>query len=235
MEETVKERLIRFIKFENISKKNFEIKCGLSNGYIGSIRKSIGGDSLVKILTNFPDLNREWLLYGEGEMLKGTYTSEKSNAKLLGNVFTAGQKDDGVLMIDYIPVAAQASFIESLDMANPETFEQYPLIPKGNERNEIESLRIFEVDGDSMYPTLTGGSLILAKEIPERSWHYAEGVVVAVYNEYVVVKRIYANRLLTDNCLILKSDNEQYGEMTVPLSDLRGLYKAKRIISSDIF
>ncbi|MBD5279125.1 MAG: S24 family peptidase [Bacteroides sp.] len=168
-------------------------------------------------------------------MLKGEQAADRSNARLIGKVFGAGQKDEGVVMVDFIPVSAHATFIENIDTISSADFEQYPLIPMGNERNDIDSLRIFEVDGDSMYPTLTAGSLILAKEIPERSWHYAEGVVVAVYNEYVVVKRIASNRLLTDNCLILKSDNETYGEMTVPLSDLRGLYKAKRIISSEIF
>lgn len=96
------------------------------------------------------------------------------------------------------------------------------------------SLRVFEVEGDSMSPTILSGSLILTKEIPERSWHYAEGVVVAVFAEFVVVKRVAVNRLLTDNFLTLSSDNESYGQMTVPLSDIRGLFKAKRIISSPI-
>lgn len=137
-------------------------------------------------------------------------------------------------MVDYIPITAAASFVESFDNASDQWSEKYPVVAFGDEKNEIESLKIFEVEGDSMYPTIPSGSLILAKKIPEQSWHYAEGVVVVVFSDFVVVKRIAANKLLTDNCLVLKSDNEDYGMMTVALSDLRGLFKAKRIISSPI-
>lgn len=69
METTVKERLITYIKHKRISQKRFEIICGLSNGYINHITKGIGVEKLSTILNSFPDLNREWLLYGEGTML----------------------------------------------------------------------------------------------------------------------------------------------------------------------
>lgn len=36
------------------------------------MRKGYGSDKLRNVLTAFPELNREWLLYGEGEMLKPT-------------------------------------------------------------------------------------------------------------------------------------------------------------------
>ncbi len=136
-------------------------------------------------------------------------------------------------MVDYIPVSATATFIENLGGDNSD-FEKYPLVPFGNESAEAASLRIFEVDGDSMYPTIPSGALILVKEIPEKSWHYAEGVVVAVYDTFVVVKRIVKNDLLLNNTLILGSDNKDYGQMVVQQADLRALFKAKRIISSAI-
>ena len=161
-----------------------------------------------------------------GEMLK-------SNVRSLGGVYSASQKDDVVVMIDFVPVSARASFLENLDTYSC-SFEKFPIIPKSNEKAEIEKYKIFEVDGDSMYPTISDGALILAKIVPESSWHYAEGVVVAVFSDFVVVKRISRNELLTSNILVLASDNEKYGQMTVQLADIRAIYKAKRIISSDI-
>lgn len=166
-------------------------------------------------------------------MLKPMSKAE-SNARMVGEVFSARQRDDDVIMVDYVPISATATFIDSLAYGRDADLDKYPIVPMSNERNDVDSLRIFEVDGDSMFPTIASGSLILAKEIPECSWHYAEGVVVAVFSEYVVVKRIARNCLLTENYIILKSDNEDYGEMTVALVDIRGLYKAKRIISSEI-
>ena len=70
MEGTVKERTIQFIKYKGISMKSFEELCGLSTGYVTSMRKGYGSEKLNNVLIAFPDLNRDWLLYGEGEMLK---------------------------------------------------------------------------------------------------------------------------------------------------------------------
>lgn len=65
----IKERINIFIKSKGLTTKRFEELCGLSNGYISSMRKGFGGAKLNNVLTAFPDLNRDWLLYGEGSML----------------------------------------------------------------------------------------------------------------------------------------------------------------------
>lgn len=70
MESDVKQRLIQFIKMIHLTQKAFEDRCGMSNGYIANIRKSIGRDKLLSITQQFPQLNRDWLLYGEGDMLR---------------------------------------------------------------------------------------------------------------------------------------------------------------------
>ncbi len=72
MDTTIKDRTIEFVKYKGINMKTFEQKCGLSTGYVTSMRKGYGSDKLNNVLTAFPDLNREWLLYGEGQMLKDT-------------------------------------------------------------------------------------------------------------------------------------------------------------------
>ncbi|WP_159038617.1 hypothetical protein [Brumimicrobium mesophilum] len=67
---SVKERLKRFIKYENLKTKEFESLIKASNGYVNSISKGIGEDKLSNIREHFPNLNVEWLLRGEGSMLK---------------------------------------------------------------------------------------------------------------------------------------------------------------------
>lgn len=229
MEETVKDRLSTFLKSQGVSKSEFGRKIGVSSAYISSMRKSIQPDKLKAISESFPHLNTMWLLTGKGSMLRHT-----SNATEMGQVYSASQYDDVTEMVPFIPVSAHATFIETLENECSDEFERLPIIPCKGERQEIDKYKIFEVEGDSMFPTLRDGSLILAKEIPENRWHYAEGVVVAVFAEYVVVKRILRNNLLTGDTLLLGSDNEKYGQMTVALADIRALFKAKRIISSDI-
>ena len=74
MESTVKSRLLEFLKYKNLSQKKFEIACGLANGYVNNIRKSITIEKLQKITRQFPELNKTWLLTGEGMMINRAQT-----------------------------------------------------------------------------------------------------------------------------------------------------------------
>lgn len=68
--ESIKDRIIKFIRYRGLRVKQFENICGLSNGYINSMRKGFGREKLENVLSMFPELNRDWIVYGEGEMIK---------------------------------------------------------------------------------------------------------------------------------------------------------------------
>ena len=65
----MKERIMEFVRYKGLPVSTFEQMCGLSNAYVKNISKGVGADKLEKILNTFPELNRTWLLYGEGDML----------------------------------------------------------------------------------------------------------------------------------------------------------------------
>jgi hypothetical protein len=69
---TVKERLIQYLLYKNISQGAFEKRVGLGNGYINNISRSPSDKVLQRItqVEEFSDLNLVWLRMGEGEMLK---------------------------------------------------------------------------------------------------------------------------------------------------------------------
>ncbi|MBR0047347.1 MAG: helix-turn-helix transcriptional regulator [Bacteroidaceae bacterium] len=66
---TVKERLIQFINYKNLSAREFCRQCGVSSSFVSNIGKSISGSYLDKISMQFPDLNLSWLLLENGNML----------------------------------------------------------------------------------------------------------------------------------------------------------------------
>lgn len=70
MKSTVKERLIAFINYLGMSKNAFENACGLSTRYVSNISASVSPDKLKQISLKFPELNVEWLLTGQGDMLR---------------------------------------------------------------------------------------------------------------------------------------------------------------------
>ena len=61
------ERISEYATKKGITIADFERICGLGNGSVRKIRNTIGRRKLEDVLKAFPDLNRVWLLTGEGE------------------------------------------------------------------------------------------------------------------------------------------------------------------------
>jgi hypothetical protein len=87
----IKERTLEFIKYKGLKMVQFEQMCELSSGYVNSMRVGFGRDKLNKVLLQFPELSREWLLYGEGTMLK-----TQKNSEITQNVVQNNQNGDNI-------------------------------------------------------------------------------------------------------------------------------------------
>ena len=66
----IKDRILLFIESEGITKAEFERRSNLSNGYLNNLKGNIGSDKLENILSAFPELSRDWLMSGNGQMKK---------------------------------------------------------------------------------------------------------------------------------------------------------------------
>ena len=65
----MKDRLLEFIAYLGVSNYAFEKAVGLSNGYVRSLNGAIGADKLLDICRAYPQLSRDWLLTGVGDMV----------------------------------------------------------------------------------------------------------------------------------------------------------------------
>lgn len=61
-------RIIEYLSFKDISKRQFYIKTGLSNGFLDK-GENIGSDKLWRIVCSYQDINLFWLITGKGEKL----------------------------------------------------------------------------------------------------------------------------------------------------------------------
>ena len=116
------------------------------------------------------------------------------------------------IQIPFIPVHARATFAE--------TFET----------------EVFEVDGDSMDPTLITGEQVFCEYVDPADWKYITGpVVVAFGNNLIVVKRIKENNL-SNGELTLWSDNEMGGKFTLHTEQdqIRRMYKVRYTVYKPI-
>lgn len=183
MGDSVKERIKEFIDFKGIQMKVFENKCNLSTGYVTSMRKSLGSEKLNNVLTAFPELNREWLLYGEGNMLNETVS--KDNDRL----------------IPFYDVETTGGYNGRVSSSEEGSLSGY--IQPGGWFDGRETAAIRHV-GDSMteYPN---GCVLAVREVQEKRLLIPGRNYVIETREYRVTKRV--QRGTKENSIMLYSSN----------------------------
>lgn len=120
------------------------------------------------------------------------------------------QGNENVIMV---PVKARAGYLNGY--ADPKFISKMPAYRLPGLNNG--TFRLFEVDGSSMYPTLSGGDLVIGQNVEQLGLVRDDRVHVIVTKEDgVVVKRVL-NRINKDGKLILKSDNYKDRDMYPPI------------------
>lgn len=66
--DTVKKRLLEYLRANRISQSEFGRIMGVSRSYVSTMREGMSFDKVDKLREKFPSLNLDWLLYGEGDM-----------------------------------------------------------------------------------------------------------------------------------------------------------------------
>lgn len=75
-------RIRELIKLFQLTQTEMATKIGIDQGNLSGIlsgRRPCGNGIIDKILLSFPELNRDWLLYGEGNMLKSSPGVQQHN------------------------------------------------------------------------------------------------------------------------------------------------------------
>lgn len=205
MENTVKERIISFLKEKKLSQSAFEKSTGLSNGYVNNISKGIGAEKLQRIIEVYPELSQVWLLTGEGEMFR-TPTAD-----------TAANTPQKALPL--IPFEAIAGYLSTdNEGVRLEDCERY-VIPEFDRRGAEFIIR---VSGSSMYPKYSNGDLLGCKKIENILFFQWGKIYVLDTSQGTLVKRVYEHE--NDDFVMLVSDNKAvYPPFAIPKSDIRSL------------
>lgn len=69
MDDSIKDRLLTFIDHIGSNPRQFSKSLGRSDSYVRTIGKSMGSDVIGNILLLHPNLNVNWLITGNGDML----------------------------------------------------------------------------------------------------------------------------------------------------------------------
>lgn len=83
------ERFDKYMKFKGLNDNRVTNELGLSVGLLGKSRKEgrdLSQSAIEKILNFYTDLNRIWLLTGEGEMLRSPQPVSSTSGVKIGDV-----------------------------------------------------------------------------------------------------------------------------------------------------
>jgi phage repressor protein C with HTH and peptisase S24 domain len=206
------ERIKDFIDTKGISVSAFERSIGMSNASFGKSLKNggaIGTDKLENILNTYPEINPNWLITGNGSMLK-------SDEQPLPELKKMNSRHKGLPLI---PMEAIAGFpaIDNDGVSFDDC--QHYFIPEFEAKGANFLIR---VSGDSMMPLYCNGDIIACRKIAEIHFFQWGGVYVLDTSQGVLVKYIEECGK-NDDCILCVSENSRYKPFPLPKSDIRSL------------
>lgn len=236
----VADRLKEYIAYKRLTNAEFERSISASNGYINSIRRSIGVDKLEQIEQNYPELNTQWLLKGEGEMLKKA--GDEPNPYLItktGTKYFEMPNGSYLMSVPFVPIKAYAKYVnECVDIDTEQITEQYNFIVDKIGHGKYMA---FEIKGDSMDDnskgSLSEGDIILARELNRDLWR--DKLHIKQYPNWIIVldntilcKQIVEQDLErgTITCHSLNPSPE-YGNFELKMDDIRQMFNVIQRVS----
>ena len=223
---TMNERLREFISHIGLSVRKFETTIGVKNGYIRTFGEGSRSEIIETILQEYPQLNREWLLTGEGEMLTNigiptTQTESEVDAEDL--ILTPANS------IRFYPdLPATASNIEDMPQ---EAYPQYQLMYIQG----YEGCLAIPATGRSMEPTIHAGDRIIHEPYLDRFIQNGEIYVICTTTGQRMIKRLVETSrdedgIPTFTCHSDNPDKDLYAPFTLKGDEIRALYKVRLII-----
>ena len=191
------ERIKQYIDYKSISVAAFEKSIGMSNASFGKCLKkggAIGRDNLLYILSVYPDISPNWLLTGNGTMLRNS--TELTPTK------------DGT-GIPLIPVEAMAGCFTGSQTVLLQECDHY-VAPAFKNADFLIYVR-----GDSMQPRYYSGDMVACKMLSPTDLFFQWGkVYVLDTDQGALIKKVEQGT--DDETITLVSENENYKPFQIP-------------------
>lgn len=189
-----KSNLLTFIQKKNLSKTEFYKITGLSNGFLDK-GSSVTSTNLETILKHFPELSLDWLITGEGPMLRT-------------DMATAHHATGSETGIPLIPINAMAGAFAGEQVVLELECERY-VVPAFKDAEFL-----ITVKGSSMIPKYNSGDIVACKRMPLDTFFQWNKVYVLDTEQGPLIKRIKKGS--TADTLTIFSDNPSYEPFELP-------------------
>jgi len=227
MSETIHERITRLVEeFGNGKNTEFASLIGSNEANVRGYRAMTMPkyDFLEKIARTL-DINLKWLLTGEGEMIRDNINQNIRVTPLSHSKTPETLEDRRVPLYEIRAVAGVIPVFSDLAKTGTDEYISIPDCPKCD--------GAIRVVGDSMYPLLKAGDIIMYKEIHDipNEVFYGEIYLLALNvsdEEFLTVK--YVQRSDEDGHVRLVSQNQNHQDKDIPITSIRHIAIVKASI-----
>ena len=200
--------------------------------------------TLVDFQRKWPELSLDWLVLGEGSMLRGrtggaaamsdrAVSGRTASAKGLpvvngGKVLAITVDKDGNDNLELVPIHAQAGYaVQHNEAVFVQDLPRYRV--PGFEHGKY---RAFEVAGDSMEPTLNHRDIVVCSYVDNWRLLVPDNMYVVVTTESVMLKRIRHRITDLDSEVLLHSDNSHRRPYPLDVADITELWRVRGYLST---
>lgn len=220
-------RIKEYMDYKRISIAAFEKSIGLSNASFNKTLKTggaIGTDKLENILSVYTDINPQWLMTGDGPMLKEVGVNIQPNHTFALSTDRKVQVQD-IPLYDLSATAGIMAIFNDLSIT-PEDYLRVPNLPPVD--------GAIYVRGESMTPLLKSGDIIIYKKLALSLDSILWGQIYLLSfdaggDTFTVVK--YIQKSDDPERIRLVSHNSHFEPKDIPLSSIRALAIVKASIT----
>lgn len=220
---TVKGRLLTFLRERNITQAEFATLLGVSPAYVGAMRRGLSTAKASRLSEIFPELNRDWLLYGDGEMLneRREGSRETGGEERESRVDVSALDEETGTVVPLLPVQAFAGNLQA--WSKPVLLAECEKIISPVSPVDFA----IRISGDSMEPEFADGTTLFVRRITDRNFMPWGHPVVIDSSNGVIFKLIYPPTDDGDGepWIEARSLNPRYPPLRISTDTIIGIYR----------
>lgn len=190
--------------------------------------KKVSGDLASRITDKYPDISLQWLLTGEGPMLRD---ASPSKPKIESNARAVLEGEMEWVEVPLMPYKARAGVLAGF--GDPDWQEGKQTMVVLLDRRVSSDYMIYEVEGDSMddgtNSAFLDGDFLLCRILPQSDWQYGikkrrdTFCVVATDGDGIVLKQVTRHDK-AEGVITCHSLNPDYSDYDVSLADVQAIF-----------
>lgn len=211
-------QIVKILIYTGLSQAEFAELIGTTQQYISSLKtgkSNLGINIANRIEKHFPEINKYWLLTGEGEMIKSGMLSDAEISGDYPNISLVSNKGVPYYDIDFV---GGHDFMMSNLTLKPSFYINFLYF------NDADFW--MNVTGKSMSPFISHGDICAFKKLPDWENSILYGEIYAIVTKDIKTIKILGQGK-DDNYLniIPNNKNREFSDQQIPKNKITHIYK----------